>query len=308
MKRHQIRLEGPRALGTTVSAELLRDILDVVLEGSKRAVRMRAHGRSSARGPTPGWIQAATDYSVEIKAGSTVLDLEAPSLIEAAPDTFEQADFFSDIDPENTSFDYFSLSLAAAAIDADEESHLYDKGLLEVFKRLESVFDSGATSLSIENDRRIRIEPGDVKKLAELESQIPPPQHVRMAGHLDTIRHSDQMFTVLSTVTNQRVKGVAEPRARGALQELWGEAVVVSGTAHFTPSGQVLRIDAENIRPAEEEEEVLWGDTPRPLGRPETAAELRVEQGPRSGLNAVLGRWPGEESDEEVIALLDEIS
>lgn len=308
MKKHQIRVEGPRASGPAVSAGLLHGVLGIVLEGSKRAIRMRAEGRSSARGPTPGWIEAATDYSVEIKAGSTVLELEAPTLIEAAPDTFEQADFFSEIDPTHTGFDYFAESLEAAAVETDAQSHLYDKGLLEVFKTLESVFDAGAERLSIDNGRPIRIEYRDVRKLVELESQIPAPQQVRLAGRLDSIRHSDQMFTVLSTVANQRVKGVAEPRARSALQELWGDAVVVSGTAHFTPSGEILRIDAEHIRSASEHEESLWGQIPRPLSRAQPAAGLRVEQGPRSGLNAILGRWPGDESDEEVIAVLGEIS
>jgi hypothetical protein len=38
---------------------------------------------------------------------------------------------------------------------------------------------------------------------------------------------------------------------------------------------------------------------PRILDRP---------QGPGSGLNAVMGKWPGDESDEEVLALLEELS
>jgi len=61
-----------------VSAALLRDVLDVVIEGSKRAVRMVTQGRSSAPGTPPGSIEAAADYTVEIKRGSTVLELEVP--------------------------------------------------------------------------------------------------------------------------------------------------------------------------------------------------------------------------------------
>lgn len=60
------------------------------IEGSKRAVRMRTQGRSSAPGSAPGWIEAAADYTVELKAGSTVLELDIPSLLEAAPETFEE--------------------------------------------------------------------------------------------------------------------------------------------------------------------------------------------------------------------------
>ena len=35
---------------------------------------------------------------------------------------------------------------------------------------------------------------------------------------------------------------------------------------------------------------------------------LHQPQGPDSGINAIIGRWPGDESDEEIIALLDELS
>ena len=35
---------------------------------------------------------------------------------------------------------------------------------------------------------------------------------------------------------------------------------------------------------------------------------LHQPQGPDSGLNAVMGKWPGDESDEEILALLEEMS
>jgi hypothetical protein len=35
---------------------------------------------------------------------------------------------------------------------------------------------------------------------------------------------------------------------------------------------------------------------------------LRVPQGPTTGLNAVMGRWPGEESDEEIERVLEQLS
>jgi hypothetical protein len=35
---------------------------------------------------------------------------------------------------------------------------------------------------------------------------------------------------------------------------------------------------------------------------------LHVPQGPDSGINAIIGKWPGDESDEEIFALLEELS
>ena len=35
---------------------------------------------------------------------------------------------------------------------------------------------------------------------------------------------------------------------------------------------------------------------------------LRQPQGPETGINAIIGKWPGDESEEEIIALIEEIS
>lgn len=283
-------------------------MLDVVLEGSKRAVRMRTEGRSSARGPLPAWIEAAVEYSVELKPGSTVLELQVPTLLEAAPATFQQSDFFRDIDPERSSFDYFSDSLVAAAVEGDEASHLFDKGLLKVFRGLEAAFDAGAEAIAVEDEVPVRIKREDIQRLAQIESDIPDPQYVRVAGKLDTIRHSDRTFTILTTELEQSVKGIAAAGQQNELQALWGKRVVVTGIAHFTANGQVLRIDADRVRQASESEMTLWGRLPRPFGRLQVVAEARKEQGPRSGLNAIVGHWPGEESDADISTALEEIS
>ncbi|MFL6263377.1 MAG: hypothetical protein ACJ76Y_27085 [Thermoanaerobaculia bacterium] len=35
---------------------------------------------------------------------------------------------------------------------------------------------------------------------------------------------------------------------------------------------------------------------------------LHQPQGPDSGLNAIMGKWPGDETDEEILALLEKLS
>ena len=35
---------------------------------------------------------------------------------------------------------------------------------------------------------------------------------------------------------------------------------------------------------------------------------LHQPQGPDSGINAIIGQWPGDESDEEIMALLEDLS
>ncbi len=45
-----------------------------------------------------------------------------------------------------------------------------------------------------------------------------------------------------------------------------------------------------------------------PAAQTPTVSQLRVEQGPNTGLNAIVGRWPGSETDREVERALRELS
>lgn len=92
------------------------------------------------------------------------------------------------------------------------------------------------------------------------------------------------------------------------LGALWGQPAQVSGLAKFRPSGSILRIEAERIEPASEHDLVLWGTLPAPIFGLQDERSLRQPQGPRSGVNAVFGHLPGEESDEEIIEALDRLS
>jgi hypothetical protein len=138
------------------------------------------------------------------------------------------------------------------------------------------------------------------------ERATPPSQSVRLAGRLDAIRQSDRTFTLV-LATGDTLRGIAvgvEPRD---LTPYFGENVMVDGLAVFQPSGSVLRIEAEEIELATGDL-TLWSRLPVPIFGGLDRRTLHQPQGPRSGINAIIGRWPGEESDEEVRTALSEIS
>jgi len=92
------------------------------------------------------------------------------------------------------------------------------------------------------------------------------------------------------------------------LRSLWGHDVVVTGKAVFRPSGKLLRIEAERIVVATDEDLELWSDDVEPFEGELDRKALNRSQGPLTGINALIGQWPGEESDEEMEAILEEIS
>ena len=81
----------------------------------------------------------------------------------------------------------------------------------------------------------------------------------------------------------------------------------MSGVAKFRPSGTLLRVDADRIEAASGAAS-LWSRLPTPLLRDLDTRKLTVPQGPRSGVAAVWGQWPGDESDEEFLDALAHVS
>lgn len=311
MRTHKIELRGPGARGTVVNARMLRTVLGVLIDGSQQAVRLRTQGRSKARGTLPKWIDAATEFEVEISEGSTVLELQAPTLFEADPEEFSQRQLFPEVDPQLTSLDYLAEA-AEAAMGGEEHADLYDRGLLSTLRRLEDVFRHGVDSVRIERhgngpSRDVQLTQPSLSEFSRLEAKIPHPQQVKAAGYLDTIRHSDHTFTLKASGETKPIKGVASEEHVTTLAELWGKSVLVSGLAHFTAGGRVQRIEAETINPASDRDLKFW-TVPEPARRPMAAPALRVEQGPRSGLAAILGQWPGDESDDVISEALEQLS
>lgn len=309
MLRYSLRLLGPDARGARISASLLRTVLDVLTEGTRGALRLRAEGRSSARGTIPAWLVRAADFDVlGFKPGSIIIEMEAPTLQEASPERFGQGDFLQELDPADTSLGLFQHSLTEA-LDGRQDSDFFDEALLGRFEDFGQALSQRVTSIEFTNgvpgSRPVTIDSERVAKVRQLRKATPPEQRVRLAGWLDAIRHSDRMFT-LKLENGATLRGVAEGVPTDVLAGLFGKKAVVSATAVFRPSGKVLRLEADKIEPAGEDF-AFWSVEPHPL-RGGIDLSLRQVQGPKSGINAILGQWPGDETDEQVAKALRELS
>jgi hypothetical protein len=307
MKTAMIHLHGPQMRGTRVSVALLRKVLGVLLEGSKRAVRLRLEGRSTASGPAPAWLEAASALDlVGIADGSTQLTLEAPTLLKAVPQQFRQVEMFGSVDPDSTCFDLLGDALDDALAGRDSEN--YDDCLLDTLQQLQGLSDHGVVAVDFVARRRVTIDEQRIEQLAVLKRSIPAGQRTILAGKLDAIRHSDRMFT-LNVQQVGAVRGLfTEAVSSDVVGLFWGKDVRVGGLAKFRPSGGVLRIEAETIEPASDADIAVWSSLPRPISSDLDVRALRKPQTSRSGVASIFGQWPGDESDEEFERALADLS
>lgn len=312
MLNYTLLLHGYRDNADGLPGALVRDLLEAVDRGAKGAVRLRLEGRSWARGgPPPAWVNEAASFQMAgFHRGAPGLDLRIRTLAEALPGRFAQEDLFPPVDPSDSALSLMQRSLEDA-LAGEADSDAYDPPLLRSFEEFREVFRHGVDAVEIRNGRADRpsltVTPQGIRVVQRLQRQTPRSRRVRIAGKVDAIRHSDRAFTLVLQ-SGEQVRGVLADGEPELLAPLFGQVAVVSGMAQFRPSGSLLRVDADVVERGSEPDLALWSESPRPLFAALDPQALRRPQGTRSGLNAIIGAWPGEETDDEIFALLEEIS
>lgn len=304
MTTYEIQLRGDAATGDRISASALRDVLGILVDGSRRALRYRLEGRSTAKGTPPQWIRSGARFEVLRDSAANNIKIEAHAIGELIPERLKQGELFRPLDPSRSALALFEESLEDALL-GKEDSDLFDEGLVAVFADFRSVLDEGIDGIDLVNGRTLSIDIPRIDVVDRLRRQTPAQQAVRVVGVLDVIQHSTRNFTLL-VGGGAAIRGIAPEGSEARLRELFGEPAVVTGTAVFRPSGTVLRIDADTIGAASAHDKAVFSALPPPLLAPLDSRVVRTAR--KGAFLEAIGQWPGDESDEEIEAGLRAIS
>jgi hypothetical protein len=305
MIEHTLFLGGHRARGID-HAPLLRDLLGLLVDGCQQATRLYVDGRSTAPGMVPSWLESAAAFDVTSIHGHTI-ELAAPPLADMVGKESPRHELLSAAPPGKSSLDLLEDSLEDA-LEGRADSDRYDPPLMATLEGFGKLSRYGVEEIQVINGRELRIDRRGIEAIRSLRSRIPQDRRVMVAGKLETIRHSDRAFTLV-LASGEVLRGIAtDPIDPSELANLFGKPALVSGLVKFRPSGSVLRVEAERIEPAAAGEVSLWSDLPRAFARSIDARTLRKPQGPGSGLPVIFGKWPGTETDEEILRSLQEMS
>lgn len=279
------------------------------------AVDVAFRGTSTA-GRRPEWLRTAgqPEWTGWTKTGEHSLRMRfaARQFGDVAKQYFEQSRLFDDGPrPEQTAFDVFG-SAADDVISERGESERFDSGVLRRFARFKKhVFEAGIESVTVDAnadcDRGpIRLDAEFPAHASRLSQRTPKPRRARIAGRLDMIQRSTMAF-LLILPGGARVRGTWKQDDFEMLRELVDKEVAATGIAVFRPSGTLLRIDAESLAP-QRDGDALFAALPEPLQeQPDQSAILR-DQGRRGGVASTWKVIPAEESDDEFIDAVMELS
>lgn len=314
---HKVVLKNNEHFGRKLPLHHLGMLLAELPLAIRASVSMAFRNRSHIKGRRPGWLDRASDVRFVDHQGNdeSVLFFEAPRLGDAASDIYAQQALFPEADDrpaqEDTAFDLLGDVLTDIQARNADSAH-YDPSLLHRITLFNRVFKKGPysevdfTSRRFPTESPARFTPGLVESAKVLLGGTPSPQRARIVGQLDGLIASTQQFSMLLD-SGEKLVGVFSDEHIDAMHELWRKRILVLGTAIYRASGRLLRIDAEAVKPGENEPSI-FSRMPSPPRSKFDTTKLRKPQGPKSGISAIIGKWPGDETEEEITAMLEELS
>lgn len=125
-------------------------------------------------------------------------------------------------------------------------------------------------------------------------------------GTLDMIHYSTCAFA-MKLKDGKEIHGVLDrPEMVDILTAYLNKKVLIVGKAIYRPSGAVLRIDAQHIEEDSRESD-LFSRVPPPISQRPAVPGSRPIDHARNGISSFLGIWPGDETDQELLASLQDL-
>lgn len=272
---------------------------------------MVLEGTSTSVGAPPAWLERASDVRTlgfSERNGKSVLRVKAPKLSDAVPEIFDQATLWPGLAVQNDTAIQLIGKISHVVREQEASSDLYDLTLLKHLSHWSKLFRKDLQSLTFPADagssNAADVLDEQVSRNALLLSdRTPTPRQIRVVGKLDMVRHSTRSFGLLLS-DGQEVRGILNDGDPDLLQQYFGREITIFGKAVYRPSGNLLRIDAQEIL------DTVEGRSAFSVVPPALTHRLKLDrkiQDSRNGVSAFFGTWPGDETDEELLAALGEM-
>jgi hypothetical protein len=307
--RYNVSVQGLPTPSGAISFSQLKTITEILSQGAERVLRLAIEGQSVKKGPTPAWLSKSTDFTlVGIKRGSTTLVVDAATLGEVAHDHIAQMDFWN-TPPKVSDTALTILARALCDVSAEKlESERYDSGVLETLLDLKQLLRNNGVLIKLKAEKRpdesFTLDKTTFHTIQKIKQATPEPQTVLVSGLLNTIEHSRKRFQ-LAIKNEETLRGGIDETAISAeqMRKLWGQQVTIKGVLHYKASGKPRFLEAQLIQTAQTGDEIF-----EKMAVPKSAAqiwtEVKSEISERDVVAEIWGKWPGDESVEEVLNLL----
>lgn len=311
--KYTVALKGLPTPKGTITFSALKEVIDILSTGSERALRLSLEGTSVKRGSPPAWLLKSTDFILKgLKKGSTVLEFEAPTLGSVAFEQIKQPDLWDTVPSLN---DTAVTILTRSIKDAEQEnldSDKYDRGVLETLIGFKRLLDGTKLKVELHSEERradrFLLDTDSYKKFDKIRSETPEPQAVLLTGFLNMIQHSQRRFD-LTIESGTTVRGRINESFINIEQvrHLWGKKVTVKGIMLYNPSKKPRLLEAELISPKHSGDEI-FSTIPIAYQVHDVLVQAQKNISSHNIVSDIWGKWPGEESIDELLNELNDKS
>jgi hypothetical protein len=305
--KYQLKVKGLSTPDGTIPVRALLDLLRGITDCAEKGLRLAIEGASVKAGRPPAWLEKAVNLTFSgLEKGSTILDFEAPELGDVIGPVLHQQDFWVRAPlPTDTAITLFARSVHDTTAE-NLESEYYDAGLLSSFLDLKPFFKTEADSVELVAKGRphenLTLGWSEMEKAERLKIRTPDSQAFLISGHLDAIQHSSRRFQLVLP-GKQPIPGRINEEFLSAenLRQFWGTDVTIKGMVHFRPSGSIKLLEAHLIKQKENGEEV-FEELPVFQTKAEFVRGAAIQAAEKKDwLKDVWGRWPGDETIEDLL-------
>ncbi len=193
----------------------------------------------------------------------------------------------------------------SALVDHEDKEDL-DKPLLQSLLKFKKNF-AGKNEVFYFSNREtvpeVEITFDDFDKIRRLQESIPEPKKIVIHGKLDEMKYSKSKL-VLLTDEGPVNAFVRQAEVLERIMDYFGKQVTISGMAQYKPGGQLSYVDVQEFfEPGNADR--FFSHRPHAMSVHEQIA-LQLKHGKsKNPLSEITGKWPGEESLEELLGMLD---
>lgn len=196
-----------------------------------------------------------------------------------------------------------------AAIGEGGDQNLLDEPLIDELIKFKKFFQTDQEQLWLSNRGSVpelRFSEKEIDKIEALYKEIPAPEPTVINGRVDEMKFSGRQF-ILHTADKQRVMVLLDSaEIFDKVKDFFGKELTVTGQAHFKPGGQLSYIALESLNEATEADRV-FSKRPQKASMQQKIA-MQLKAGKKSNpLESIIGKWPGNETDEEFEQMLKDL-
>ncbi|MGN6802891.1 MAG: hypothetical protein ACTHJN_13395 [Ginsengibacter sp.] len=194
-----------------------------------------------------------------------------------------------------------------AALIEEEDKEYLDKPLLKTLLKFKKNFTNSNEVIYLSNRSSvpaIEVTVNDFNKIEDLEESIPEPNKVMINGKLDEMKYSKSKLVL---ITDQGPVNAFSKDASTiySLKDYFGKELTITGMAHYKPGGKLSFIEIQDFTEPGEGDKV-FSRLPHAMSvQQQIAFEMKSGKS-KNPLKDITGQWPGDETLEDLLKLLDE--